>query len=246
MGSASKEEDNRFSGAIGEDYDATFPLICPHLDQLEQSVADAFLSLRKSDPNRKLKILDLGSGDGLTAVPILNTITNIDLTALDNESKMLGHMEAKLGNTFQTSSINYVCEDALSYLQKCQEATFDCIGSCFVIHNMHEDYRRELIKEIYRVLKVNGIFANADKLAEPQPHHGQVFLKQLTLVIDAYTAANRPDLLREWVLHYLEDNIPGVVWFESDAIMDLKNAGFTSVSNTFRYDLEATLVAVKD
>jgi ubiquinone/menaquinone biosynthesis C-methylase UbiE len=239
------DKDGRFAGVIAEDYDATFRLICPHLDQLQQSVADALMPLRQRVLDRNLKILDLGCGDGLTSRVMLKTIKGVDLVALDNEPQMILQIKENLGDSYGSSSIVFVLEDALSFLQKCEDASLDGIGSCFVLHNCHEDYRRKVLHEIYRVLKQSGVFVNADKLAQPQPLHGQTFLKQLTLVIDSYTAAGRLDLMREWIVHYLEDNIPGRLWFESDAVHDLKMAGFTTIENTFRYDLEATLVAVK-
>jgi ubiquinone/menaquinone biosynthesis C-methylase UbiE len=240
------DQNNRFAGVLGEDYDATFRLICPHLDRLEQSVADAFISLRHRIAGRNLKLLDLGCGDGLTSQAILNTIKGIELVALDSEPQMIHRMREKFLHSGEVPSITFVLEDSLTFLQQCDEASFDGVGSCFVLHNCDEVYRRKVLNEIYRVLKPEGVFANADKLAQPQPLHGQTFLKQLTLVIDSYTAAGRLDLLREWIVHYLEDNIPGRLWFEADAIQDLRTAGFNRVVNTFRYDLEATLVAVKD
>ena len=74
MADENTPQDVRFSGVIADDYDATFRLVCPHLDQLEQSVADAFIPLRQGIQNRNLKLLDIGSGDGLTSRVILDTI----------------------------------------------------------------------------------------------------------------------------------------------------------------------------
>ena len=235
---------DRFAGAIGEDYDDTFRLICPHLDQLEGSVADALQPIfDKCQTGDRPLVLDLGCGDGLTAKPILDRYSSAFIYALDNEKQMLSQFEDNLSQDAKRFKI--VCEDALDYLQSVETGYFDAIGSCFVIHNWPDEYRLKVLDEIYRVLKSGGIFVNADKVAEPRPRHDEVFLKQLTLVIDTYSKAKRLDLLREWTVHYLEDNIPGVLWFESEAIKQLESRGFLSVARTFRYDLEATLVATK-
>jgi len=239
-----QQGEKRFSGTIGEDYDETFKLICPHLEELEESVALGIISsLKDFESGKSLKILDLGAGDGLTSKPILQKIENIDLYAVDNEDLMLSQFEKNLSE--YSSKVQIVCEDALVYLRQKEDHFFDAIGSCFVIHNWQQEYRLEVLKEIYRVLRPGGVFVNADKLAEPRPRHEEVFLKQLTLVIDEYTKVGRSDLMREWIVHYLEDNIPGVLWFESEAIDQLKSLGFSEIKNTFRCDLEATLVAVK-
>ena len=39
--------DARFSGVLGDDYDETFRLICPHLDKLEASVGNSLVELYK-------------------------------------------------------------------------------------------------------------------------------------------------------------------------------------------------------
>ncbi len=129
----SSVSDNRFSGAVGEDYDATFKLICPHLDDLEQSVADGLLPLNEIKSRCKLDILDLGCGDELTPRSILNTLKNVQLTALDNEPQMLLDLQENLKEF--TSCISVVEEDALSFLRRTPSGTFDGVGSCFTIHN---------------------------------------------------------------------------------------------------------------
>lgn len=236
--------DKRFSGVIGEDYDCTFRPICPHLDQLEASVSDAIQPLfDKSSGSNPLRVLDLGCGDGLTAKPILERFENVFLTALDCEQQMLSQFEINLAG--YRSKFETIYQDAFSYLSSLPDASFDAIVSCFVLHNWKEEYRLQILKELFRVIRPGGIFVNADKIAEPRPRHDQVFLKQLTLVIDTYSKLNRYDLLREWVVHYLEDNIQGVLWFESEAIKQLSLFGFEDIRKTFRYDLEATLVARK-
>ena len=125
----------------------------------------------------------------------------------------------------------------MAYLQSVEDHFFDAVSSCFVIHNWKDDYRLSVLREVYRVLKPGGIFANGDKIAEPRPRHDEVLLKQIALFVDAYTSVNRPDLLREWVVHYLEDNIPGVLWFESEAIKQLRSIGFCSVKNILSFTI---------
>ena len=245
MSDSEVTKDNRFAGAIGADYDETFKLICPHLDQLEQSVADGLLTLRDVVRDRNLRVLDVGCGDGLTAQRILHTVEGVDLVALDNEPQMIHQIKANLRQIPLLSSVKFELEDALSYLRRCEDGAFDGIGSCFVLHNFQDDYRRDLLKELYRVLKPHGRFVNGDKLAQPDPVHSQTLVKQVTLMMDTYIAAGRLDLLREWVVHYLEDNVPGRRWAELDAVKDLGLAGFKKIDTVFRCDMEATVVAVK-
>ncbi len=105
-------------------------------------------------------------------------------------------------------------------------------------YHWRDKYRLEVLQEIYRVLSPHGVFVNGDKIAEPRPRHDEVLLEQIRLCIDAYAKENRPDLLRAWVVHYLEDNISGVLWFEAEAIEQLKQVGFKSVKKPFDVNLK--------
>jgi methylase of polypeptide subunit release factors len=110
------DNDLRFAGAIGEDYEATFKLVCPHLEDLEHSVAKALLPLvERNAKSQLIKILDIGCGDGITAKAILNTLENIELTILDNEQQMID--QARKNLKVFSSSLVVVQDDALSFHQ---------------------------------------------------------------------------------------------------------------------------------
>lgn len=243
-----KVEDSRFSGILGDDYDDTFKLICPHLEKLEASVGDSLVELYKKSPDRKVNVLDLGAGDGLTTIAILDSDRPYNLInkliALDNEPNMLGQLTSNVSAKYPLAPLELIQEDALTYLKECESESFDFIGSCFVLHNFLDNYRQEVLAEIFRVLKPKGVFSNADKFAQEQPKHAQTLKQQIQLVIDSYLDANRPDLMREWILHYLDDEIPGRIWFEHEARQQLEHNGFR-VIKTFRHGMEATLEAWK-
>lgn len=58
-------------------------------------------------------------------------------------------------------------------------------------------------------------------------------------------ARERYDLLREWVLHYAEDEAADRVMPETEAIATLERLGFADVKIVYRKHMDAVLVARK-
>ena len=68
---------------------------------------------------------------------------------------------------------------------------------------------------------------------------------QLGLFFDVLAARERYDLLREWVLHYVEDEAADRAMPEADAIGRLEQLGFADVKIVYRHHMDAVLVAQK-
>lgn len=190
-GSSESKKKNRFAGVISENYDETIRLICPHLNALEQSVADGLHEIfDKPRMGKPFRVLDLGCGDGLTSISILEKFSeDVELIAVDNEPKMLEQFRTNL-SSFE-SAITLICDDALAYLRNIKPSYFDGVASCFVLHNWDDSYRLDVLREIYRVLHPGGIFVNADKIGQSRPLYEQTLLKEITLILDSYIEANR-------------------------------------------------------
>ena len=60
---------------------------------------------------------------------------------------------------------------------------------------------------------------------------------------DIFDTILRPDLKQAWKQHYLEDLHPSKVWYESEAIKDLKEAGFRDIKTKQVWGLERLIVA---
>ena len=60
-----------------------------------------------------------------------------------------------------------------------------------------------------------------------------------------FVPRQRYDLLREWVLHYVEDEAADRVMPEADVITLLKDLGFADVRIAYRRYMDAVLIAHK-
>ena len=59
----------------------------------------------------------------------------------------------------------FVEADALGFLRGLPDASLDVVSSNYAVHNFLDDYRREFLTEIFRVLKPGGLFVNGDRYA---------------------------------------------------------------------------------
>jgi hypothetical protein len=118
------------------------------------------------------------------------------------------------------------------------------IASGYVIHNLTADCAR-LYDEIWRMLTPSGLFINADKYAQTGEAHREAVRWQLNRFFDVFVPCQRYDLLREWMVHYVEDEGSDRVMPEADAITRLNDLGFANVRIAYRRFMDAVLIAHK-
>ena len=114
-----------------------------------------------------------------------------------------------------------------------------------MLHNLTADYRARLYDEIWRMLAPSGLFVNADKYAQTGEAHREALRWQLNRFFDVLVPRQSYDLLREWVLHYVDDEAPDRVMPEADAITRLNDLGFADVRIAYRRYMDAVLIAHK-
>jgi tRNA (cmo5U34)-methyltransferase len=234
-----KQLPKRFAETIGDDYDL-FKLGCPYHDEFQLETIKQINN--HFDSNKQLNILEIGFGTGITSLEILEQ-TNSNLVGIDNEPKML------------EKAINYIkkyevrCEllidDALDFLNKQKENSFDVVVNVWVLHNIPKQIRQEILKEIYRVLKPNGLFLNGDKIASDDSDLHQAQLELQFKMFEEFEKIGREDLELEWTSHYHEDDKPDKKIIQTDFIDFLTNIGFTKINPIKRYNLDLILTAIK-
>ena len=97
------------------------------------------------------------------------------------------------------------------------------------MHNLTANYRERLYGEIWRVLAPPSLPIDADKYAQQGEAHREALSWQLGLFFNVLGTRGQYDLLREWVLHYVEDEAADRVMPEADASMRLELLGFANV-----------------
>jgi ubiquinone/menaquinone biosynthesis C-methylase UbiE len=250
MKTTNTKSDGRFAGIVGEDYDRLLWAI-PHIPAFEHEIAVRARQGLPKKLSRKAKILDLGCGNGMTTMALCAEVKNAHIVGIDIEPVMLKQYEAwanRHKSQFRESGIlvNIRQSDALQFLKGCEASSFDVVVSGFVLHNLPQQVRGEIVKEIARVLRPNGRFVNGDKVARnDEDAHLRDFMKQLTTIVNVYSAPADRAYGIEWIEHYAKDNQPDLKYQESEVTDSLKVAGFTNVRIVKRWCMEAIVVADK-
>ena len=132
----------------------------PSYDRLQSVLADATCGSSRG------RILDLGSGTGVTAAAVLDRHHGAMLVGVDSSAEMLSHARALVPSaTFVVSAL----EDPLP------EGEFDLVVSAFAIHHLAPEAKADLFRRTAEVLAPGGRFVLCDvvipthDVAEPVP-----------------------------------------------------------------------------
>ena len=195
---------------------------------------------------KKIKALELGVGPGYSSIPALLTEERIVLVAIDNERIMIEQAEEVLKEFIQNNQVKLIEADALAFLKKQKSESFDLFFSGFTLHNFELNYRQDCLVEIYRILKKGGLFINADKYAlDDIEEHQETLDWQLNKFKEEYTKISRPDLIKEWTDHYLQDDKEGIKMIESISVSFMRSKGFRGIQVSCREKMDALLLALK-
>lgn len=238
------EHDRRFAGRMGEEYDL-LKRAYPHYEEIQEKIGEVVAVYRPVSLQTEIEMLDIGCGDGATADIILASRENVKLIALDNEPKMVEQAHKNLEPWSGVRDFAIIETDALDFLRGAKDARFDIVASAFTLHNFLRSYREEVLREIFRVLKPEGLFLNADKYAPEGQKRYEALLVQLERFFDAFVPLGKYDLLKEWVLHNVADQAPDRVMRERDSVQTMERIGYTGINILCRNNMEAVVVARK-
>ena len=238
-------EDKRFHGKAGEEYEL-FKLVCPHFKELENALGKTVKEQFQDNELKEIKVIEIGCGPGYTTLIILESDDRTKIVAVDNEPVMIEQAKEILKDFINNNRVELIEADALEFLKKQSSDSFDVFASGFTLHNFPKEVREKVIKEIYRVLKPEGVFVNADKYAlDNESEHKQSLNWQLQQFKEKYSQIKRPDLIQEWTSHYLEDDKPRMIMKESESMKSMSKIGFKDIKIVFRKQMDAVLLAKK-
>jgi tRNA (cmo5U34)-methyltransferase len=235
-------QDRRFSGKAGDDYELFKPAI-PWHDDFQAWVGELVAEHHVRTDVLVLPALELGVGTANTTLPVLHHATGIPIVGVDNEPTMLEQARINLP---ADGSVTLHEADILTFLLSQKEDSF---GSCFTawtLHNLKRTTRQRVYRELARVLQPGAVLVQFDKIVRsadlPCERHAD-FSDQIQRVIDVFEGIGRPDLVSEWVMHYLEDEHPDVVMTEPATRQDLFVAGFPRVTFYDRKGMDVIMSA---
>lgn len=232
-------DNSRFEGKFGSTYDIFYEAV-PWHEEFQDKVP---LALKNSISNN-LQFIEGGFGTGITTKKVLENIP-CTVTAIDSEPLMLQKAEEYLG-TKLSSRVQFKIGDLLQELKKLPDNAYDGFYSGYVLHNIPQIIRKEVFKEISRVLKPGAIYVNADKIAydeqKIQTKELALQLTKLNIFIDKY---NDSEYYLDWVKHYLRDEEDDLIFREKEQIQCLRDNGFIKIKSEFRKGLECVYSATK-
>jgi ubiquinone/menaquinone biosynthesis C-methylase UbiE len=188
----------------------------------------------------------LGGGTGITTLSILNACQPSHILSIDNEATMQKQAMAHLSAWVDSGHLSFSLNDALSALQQIDSASVDLVASSYTLHNFRYDYRQNVLREIFRVLKPGGSFVNGDRYAlNDKELHTRSIQTEVAHYFKVLKSLDRLDLLESWVLHVLNDESENHLMRESIALEQMLAVGFEGIGFSSRQDVTAVCTAKK-
>jgi ubiquinone/menaquinone biosynthesis C-methylase UbiE len=232
-----------FSTTIVQDYDM-LKLICPLAVEMNRLVGLTVSAY----PNgtEPLSIVELGGGTGITTLTLLTANDSAQILSIDNQASMQAQAKKNLHAWLASERLNFCTNDALSALQNIASNSVDIVATAYTLHNFVHDYREQVHKEIFRVLKPTGQFINGDRYAlDDIDEHTRLTQQDASHFFKVLIEANKLDLLQQWILHLLSDESENHVMRESIALKQLQDSGFIDIQLSHRLDVNALVTATK-
>lgn len=237
---------DRFSGVLGKYYNLRSLAMSYH-EKFQDTVKETLATYAKEHPElTKIKVLEVGTGTGLTSIRVLESDPRVELTTVDADGNLMEKAKQVLVDF--SERIEYINKDILSALKEMGDSSIDAMASALTIHNFPPEYRDQVMVELARVIKSGGLFVNADKYALEDPEAHAKSLKEQIDSFDIFDTMNIPEvdiptLKQGWIDHYTSDEKTKMG--EKESIELLGKLGFKDIKVIFRESMEATITAIK-
>jgi tRNA (cmo5U34)-methyltransferase len=247
-----KGSDHRFTDDIAQEYEL-IALAYPGFEAFQQRMVAGidFSRVGRGDveAGEPFQLLEIGSGDGFATEKLVNALNSAGvpgrITAIDIDAGMINKAREYLEERVDTRALRLQEADALAYLQDCPEASYDAVASSFTLHNFEATYRREIERQIHRVLRTGGLYTNADKYAPSGQEQFDALAHHVDQFFAAFIPRGKTELLRKWVMHNISDQSPRHVMFAEETVSRLEQQGFRRVTIEQQTGLQAILRAYK-
>lgn len=236
--------DALFSGVIGQDYD-TLNLICPLATEMSRLVGVAAGKYSEQAADH-LAVVELGGGTGITTLALLTASDKFTILSIDNEPVMQEQAKQHLHKWATAGKLAFCGEDALTALQNIATGSVDVVASAYTLHNFLNSYRRQVIQEIFRILKPGGQFINGDRYGlDDVSQHTRTIQHEVGGYFKVLTGPGKLEVLEHWIVHLFSDESENHVMRESAALEQLRDSGFSNITLTHRLEVNALVTATK-
>lgn len=140
----------------------SFELLTPLFDFLSNlfgfgsKLNSKVIDLLKLSPYEE--VLDIGCGTGSLLIMIKRKYSNVEVTGIDADEKILKIAEKKIKENNLNIKLVITSASKLPF----PNSSFDVIVSTLVFHHLPTEVKKKALEEAYRVLKKNGRFLLVD------------------------------------------------------------------------------------
>lgn len=125
-------------------------------------------------PNRPLRVLDLGSGDGRLLELVMAARPGSTGVALDASPLMLQRARERFAEAEGVRVTEHDLNEPLTGM-----GPFDAVVSRIALHHLAHERKRALYEEVFEALEPGGAFLNLDRVASPTPALRRRFLEAM-------------------------------------------------------------------
>ena len=136
---------------------------------------DALEVLCELLPDRVERVLDLGTGDGITLGLVLAARPDATGFGVDFGEEMLRRARERFGDDARVGFARHDLDEPLPG----GLGPFDVVVSSFAIHHCAPARQRALYAEVFEILRPGGLFVNAEHVASPTEQLHNEFLAAL-------------------------------------------------------------------
>jgi len=111
-------------------------------------------------------VLDIGCGTGTLVVKLKRQYPSAHVVGIDPDPKVLRRARIKATRAAVSVQLDPGFADQLPY----KDDSFDRVFSSFMFHHLEEQERENMLREVLRVLKVNGSLHLVDFIADDASH----------------------------------------------------------------------------
>jgi tRNA (cmo5U34)-methyltransferase len=183
---------------------------------------------------KKLEVLDLGSGTGHGMLLTLKKFANAKVTGVDFSHRMILKSKKNLNKLLRRATLVEANFNEKEINQK-----YDAIVSSVAIHNSIHEQKRVLFKKIFNSLNKDGVFINGDFIegesSEINEHYKNIYKDYLEKNLKGHE-------LKVWLKHAFEEDLPMRL---SEQFKILREIGFKDIKLIWQFNNEAIYVARK-
>jgi len=172
-----------------------------------------------------INVIDLGCGTGTISKKIKEYFPQATITCLDLAEKMIEMSKHKLANF---SDMRYQTGDFRNYEF---DDTYDVVVSSLALHHLVTDEDKiNFYGKIYRSLRPNGVFFNADIILGSSEHLQKIYMGKWKSFMKKCVSEEEID--DKWLPQYREEDRPAKLM---DQIGWLKELGFSEIDIIWKY-----------